>query len=114
MLARIPGRVAILVDTPYGGRDIPACLSEHPTRVEACAIPRSLAFTDHLGSLETLAAKAAGAARIDLTKRICIGDPCPVVVNDRIVYRDIGHLTATFARSLAPALDLALAKVLSR
>jgi peptidoglycan/LPS O-acetylase OafA/YrhL len=114
MLARIPGRVAILVDTPYGGRDIPACLSEHPTRVESCAIPHAVAFTDHLGGLETVAAKAAGAARIDLTKHICIGDPCPVVVNDRIVYRDLGHLTATFARSLAPALDLAIARVIAR
>jgi len=114
MLARIPGRVAILVDTPYGGRDIPGCLSEHPAHVEACAIPRSIAFTDHLGGLETVAAKASGAARIDLTKRICIGDPCAVVVNDMIVYRDIGHLTATFARSLAPALDAAIARVLAR
>jgi peptidoglycan/LPS O-acetylase OafA/YrhL len=114
MLARIPGRVAILVDTPYGGRDIPACLSEHPAHVEACAIPRPIAFTDHLGGLETVAAKASGAARIDLTKRICIGDPCAVVVNDMIVYRDIGHLTATFARSLAPALDAAIARVLAR
>jgi peptidoglycan/LPS O-acetylase OafA/YrhL len=114
MLARIPGRVAILVDTPYGGRDIPACLSEHPAHVEACAIPRPIAYTDHLGGLETVAAKASGAARIDLTKRICIGDPCAVVVNDMIVYRDIGHLTATFARSLAPALDAAIARVLAR
>jgi hypothetical protein len=113
MVARIPGRVAILVDTPYAGRDVPACLSEHPSNVEACAIPRSVAFTDHLGGLESIAAKTAGAGRIDLTKRICIGDPCSVVVNDRIVFRDIGHLTATFSRSLAPALDAALATVLA-
>ncbi len=114
MLQRIPGRVAILVDTPYAGRDIPACLSEHPSNVEACGIPHSVAFTDHLGALETVAAKASGAARLDLTKRICIGDPCSVVVNDRIVFRDIGHLTATFARSLAPALDAAIAAILAR
>jgi hypothetical protein len=111
MVARIPGRVAILVDTPYAGQDVPACLSQHPSNVEACAIPRSVAFTDHLGGLESIAAKAAGAARIDLTKRICVGDPCSVVVNDRIVFRDIGHMTATFSRSLAPALDAALATI---
>jgi peptidoglycan/LPS O-acetylase OafA/YrhL len=114
MLARIPGRVAILVDTPYAGRDVPACLSQHLSNVEACAIARGVAFTDHLGALEAAAAKAAGAARIDLTKRICVGDPCSVVVNDRIVYRDIGHLTATFSRSLAPALDAAIAAILAR
>jgi len=114
MMARIKGRVAILVDTPYAGRDVPACLSAHPTSVESCAIPHGVAFTDHLGALEAVAAKAAGAARIDLTKRICVGDPCSVVVNDRIVYRDIGHLTATFSRSLAPALDAAIAAILAR
>ena len=66
MVARIPGRVAILVDTPYAGQDVPACLSQHPANVEACAIPRNVAFTDHLGGIESIAAKSAGAARIDL------------------------------------------------
>ena len=30
------------------------------------------------------------------------------MVNDRIVYRDHSHLTATFSRSLAPALGAAI------
>ncbi|HEX2755749.1 MAG TPA: acyltransferase family protein [Candidatus Limnocylindrales bacterium] len=114
MLSRLSGRVAIIVDTPYAGRDVPACLSANLADVEACAIPQAVAFTDHLGALEKAAAKAAGADRIDLTQHICIGTPCPVVVNDRIVYRDIGHLTATFARSLAPALAAAIALILAR
>ena len=112
MVSRIPGRVAILVDTPYAGRDIPACLSMHADDVSDCAIPKAVAFTDRLGGLETVAAAASGASRIDLTKRICIANPCPVVVNGMIVFRDIGHLTATFARSLAPALDDAIRAIL--
>ena len=112
MLDRLTGRVAIIVDTPYAGWDVPGCLSAHEDDVTACAIPRSTAFTDHLGGLETVAAKASGAGRIDLTKRVCVGSPCSVVVNGMIVFRDIGHLTATFSRSLAPALDGAIIRLL--
>jgi hypothetical protein len=37
-----------------------------------------------------------------------------VVVNDKIVYRDHSHLTATFSRSLAPALGAAVAPLMAR
>ncbi len=107
MLARLPGRTAIIVDTPDAGRDIPACLLAHQDDVAACAIPRAAAFRDSLGDVESVAAKAGGGGRIDLTARICVGgEACPAVVNDMIVYRDADHMTATFSRSLAPALGL--------
>jgi hypothetical protein len=112
MLVRLPGRVALIVDTPYAGRDIPACLSANLDTVDECAIPRATAFTDHLGGIETAAAKASGAGRIDLTKWICVDKPCPVVVSDMIVFRDHSHLTATFSRWLAPPLDEAIHRYL--
>lgn len=49
---------------------------------------------------------------MDMTTAVCPCDPCPAVVNRKIVYRDGHHLTATFARSLAPALDRAVAPLL--
>ena len=114
MLARIPGRTALIVDTPYAGRDVPGCLSSHRNDIDACAIPLATAFTDHAGDVEAIAARAGGTGRIDLTSRICVGDgSCSVVVNGLIVYRDEGHLTATFSRSLAPALGAAIAGVLA-
>ena len=39
---------------------------------------------------------------------ICPYDPCPVVLNGMIVYRDSFHITATFAESLAPELEARL------
>jgi hypothetical protein len=111
MLGRISGPVALIVDTPYAGQDVPACLSAHESKVDACAIPRATAFTDHLSGIERAAAAASGAKLINLTSRICIEDPCPVVVNGMIVFRDIGHLTATFSRSLAPALGAAIERM---
>ena len=112
MLARIPGRVAVLVDTPDGGRDIPACLARHTADVRACAISHSIAFARNLGAIERAATRATGADLVDLTERICRADPCPVVVDGMIVFRDLRHLTATFSRSLAPDLDRELAAIL--
>ena len=112
MLKQVPGRTAVIVDTPYAKIDVPSCLSSHEDDIDACAIPRAVAFTDHLGAIEAVAAKAAGAALIDLTARICAGEgPCSVVVNSTIVYRDHSHLTATFSRSLAPALGAAIGRL---
>jgi peptidoglycan/LPS O-acetylase OafA/YrhL len=112
MIDRLPGPTALIVDTPYAGRDIPACLSSHQDDVDRCAIPKRTAFTDHLGGIEKAAAKASGAGLVDLTRRICVADPCPVVVNGMITFRDHSHLTATFSRSLAPALGSAIRAVL--
>jgi hypothetical protein len=108
MLARLPGLTLLIVDTPYAGQDVPGCLSAHARDIDACAIPHKTAFTDRLGAVEKVAAEVSGAGLIDLTGRICVEDPCPVVVNGMIVFRDAGHLTATFSRSLAPALGEAI------
>ena len=112
MLERIPGRVAVLVDTPDGGRDIPACLARHTADVRACAISHAIAFARNLGAIERAATKASGADLVDLTTRVCRADPCPVVVDGMIVFRDVRHLTATFSRSLGPDLDRELGAIL--
>jgi hypothetical protein len=67
-----------------------------------------VALSGRLGRIERIAARATDAALIDLTSRICRADPCPVVVDGMIVFRDTRHLTATFAASLAPDLRTAL------
>jgi hypothetical protein len=42
---------------------------------------------------------------IDLSDAICPGDTCPAVLHNMIVYRDVLHLTETFAISLADELE---------
>jgi peptidoglycan/LPS O-acetylase OafA/YrhL len=110
MVAQLDGKVALIVDTPFVGFDMPGCLSSHVDDVRRCAIPRWIAFTGSLGRAERIAAAATGALLVDLTGNICPGKgACPAVVANHIVYRDLGHLTKTFARSLAPVLAAALA-----
>ena len=112
MIARLPGRVAVIADLPASDRDIPACLSAHAKDIRPCAMPRSSAFSGAMRTRERKAAVANGAWMVDLTEAVCPADPCPAVVRGMIVLRDLHHLTATFSRSLAPALDTALVKVL--
>jgi hypothetical protein len=113
VVARLPGHVVIIVDTPEAGRDVPACLSRHTADVGACAIELSVAYRGNLGQIERLAADATGADVIDFTGRVCRGDPCPVVVDGMIVFRDTRHITATLSLSMAPELDRALARLLA-
>ncbi|HEU4673573.1 MAG TPA: SGNH hydrolase domain-containing protein, partial [Candidatus Limnocylindrales bacterium] len=108
---RLPGRVAVVVDTPEAGRDVPTCLARNTGDVRACAIPRSVAMSGDLGDRERIAARLSGAGLIDLTTRICPLYPAPVVVDGRIVFRDTRHLTATFARWLAPDLDAVIRRL---
>lgn len=107
-IARIPGRVVIMVDTPRTGVDIPGCIADHPADVRPCALSRAVAFTSLFGVREERAATISGAGLVDLIPSICPAMPCQVIRNGMIVYRDNHHLTATFSRSLAPELGLAL------
>ncbi len=107
-IAKLEAPAAIMVDSPRTSTDVPACLSKHPDDIHACAIRRGEAFFDTFGVRERVAAKRSGAAVIDIVAAVCPSTPCPVVLDGMIVYRDGHHLTATFARSLAPVLMNAL------
>lgn len=114
LIERIPGRIAILVDTPRSDHDVPACLARHPGEIEACTTSKDAAFGWRHRIREVEARKLTRAPVIDLSAAICPTDPCPPIIGRRIVYRDHHHLTATFAKSLARDLDAAIAKVLPR
>src|SRR4029079_4526080 len=104
MIKRLPGKVVILADTPHSAVDVPSCLSANWWDIRPCSTKRAQGMSDR-GHLEGAAANAAGVAMIDLSADICPMAPCPAVVDNRIVYRDAHHLTATFAESLGPELD---------
>jgi hypothetical protein len=108
LIRRIPGAVAIIVDTPRSDHDVPACLAQHPKAIERCTTTRSAAFGWRYGLREAEAARLTGATLVDLAAVTCPTDPCPPVVGSMLVYRDHHHLTATFARSLVDELGAAL------
>ncbi len=114
MVARIPGATAILVDTPDPGRDVPACLSKHPSDIRACLFTQDDADNREIGIAERVAADVAGARLIDLTANICTEWPCSPISGSVLIYRDEDHMTATFSRSLAAPLGVEITKLLPR
>lgn len=59
--------------------------------------------------LQVAAASFPGVRHIDMTGSICPGGICRAELENEIAFSDAGHMTATFARSLAPALANAVA-----
>ena len=111
LLSRIPGKVGLIVDNPVANIDVPACLAANVNDIRACAYPRSYAFGFDFLVREREASRVSGAPLIDLATNVCPGrGACPAVVNGYIVFRDSHHLTASFAASLAPAFEAALAQ----
>jgi peptidoglycan/LPS O-acetylase OafA/YrhL len=114
LVARIPGATAILVDTPDPGRDVPACLSKHPSDIRACLFTQDDADNREIGVAERVAAEFSGALLIDLTGEICAAWPCSPISGSVLIYRDEDHMTETFSRSLAAPLGVEIAKLLPR
>ncbi len=115
MLDQVPGKKVILADVPFASHDVPACLSKNLKDVRRCAVASFRRSSGGSPERERIAAKRSGGSIINLGRAICGGPgDCPVVRDGMIIYRDTHHLTATFARSLAPALDRALNRVLGR
>ncbi|KHD73323.1 hypothetical protein MB27_35545 [Actinoplanes utahensis] len=107
--ARVRGIPAVLIqDTPWPNDIVPNCLTAHPKKIDVCNSPVGKAITlPQRRALIARAAKAAGIRVIDPTPWFCT-DICPVVIGDTLVYRDKGHMTVAFARTLTPLLGPAL------
>jgi peptidoglycan/LPS O-acetylase OafA/YrhL len=107
--------VVALADTPTPGVTagrIPDCLAEHPGDRDACSAPREV--WDR-GDPVVDAVRSVGDAKfqvIDLNDRICGPDTCRAVVGGVVVYADNSHLTTSYALTLLPYLDQALARAL--
>lgn len=73
-------------------------------------MPRAAA----LPTPDPMVAAATGLPRttvVDLTSSLCSSSSCAPAIGGVTAYRDTDHLTATYAKTLAPALGAALRKV---
>ena len=117
MIQRLPkaSKVVIIQDVPLPTSVVvPDCLASYLGDYRRCSFTRKIGFGSAMGSREQGAAKATGAGLIDLTAQVCPGTGnCQPVINNVIVWRDQHHLTATFAVTLAPAVDEKLMAILS-
>jgi peptidoglycan/LPS O-acetylase OafA/YrhL len=109
MLEQVPGRKVVIADVPYPGQDVPECLAKNIKDIRPCAAPARNRNAGGSPARERQAAQSSGGVLLKFYDLICSNpERCMAVKNDIIIFRVHHHLTATFARSLAPALDRAL------
>jgi hypothetical protein len=96
----------VIQDTPASASNVPSCVSEDLQHLASCAFPR---VRDKDKEFDVRAARAApGSHLIDINREICPDNLCRAVIGNALVYRDKSHLTATFARTLAPGIERGL------
>lgn len=91
-------RVIAIADTPIFPFDPPSCLSKKTT----CSVRRAVAFRDD--PILPAGKRNPSTPVIDMTDALCTATECPAVVGNVLAWRDRHHLTATYARMLAPFL----------
>lgn len=101
--------VVVIRDIPYPSIDVGECVSMHRHALTRCAVDRSRALSTSGGQAQEQAARnLRGVRLVDLNDAICPAARCAPVIGGVLVYRDSNHLTATYARTLAPRLRAAL------
>ncbi|MET1132637.1 MAG: acyltransferase family protein [Aeromicrobium sp.] len=99
--------VLVVRDTPAAVGSVPDCVALHPDDPSACDRPRHEAVEPDPLAAAGRADDSGLVSVLDLNDRLCDDETCRFVVDRQIAYFDHGHLTATFSRSLAPAVDKA-------
>jgi peptidoglycan/LPS O-acetylase OafA/YrhL len=100
------GRVVVLSPPPRAG-NLQSCVTRL-SRPADCTTDVPADWRD-LRAAERAAARAAGAEHVDVEALFCAAGRCPGVVGSTPVYTDGRHLTAAYARRLAPQLGRLLA-----
>ncbi|MDQ1293546.1 MAG: hypothetical protein QG608_1427 [Actinomycetota bacterium] len=111
------GAVVLVRDSPRPPRDIPACLSEHPSDPGRCDFPFA-GNADRDGQVfraELEAIRTNGIQVMGTSDLVCDGDRCPAVSrHGNITYRDNHHLTGSFARELSTVFGRRLLPLIER
>jgi peptidoglycan/LPS O-acetylase OafA/YrhL len=100
-------KVIAIADVPSVNPEALSCITRVGFKVKdnncATALSEANAVADPLVQAANL---VPGATVVDLAPQFCTGDKCPAVIGNAIVYRDAAaHITATYAKTLAPYLN---------
>ena len=100
--------VLVIHDTPFPPDTVTDCVAEHLDNLSLCDGPLSQRLKrDPLYDSAT-ALENPHVTTLDLTNAFCDSDTCFDVIGGVIVYFNQGHMTATFAKTLAPYLESAV------
>ena len=118
--------VVVVGDSPLSPDDLDICAARNPRELGRCtfAAQPAVAGSGLPVQQDAVALVAAGSAPdaqagpdvelLDLTPWICPGGQCPVVIGHVAVHRAGDHVTATYAKTLAPQVAAAVDQALTR
>jgi peptidoglycan/LPS O-acetylase OafA/YrhL len=98
------GRVVVLADPPRPPWDIPSCVSAAMRALRRCAFARGPAVQRSLATRKVVG-RLPEVRVIDATSRFCLRTLCPAVIGNVLVYRNTGHVTASYMQTLSPWLE---------
>jgi SGNH domain (fused to AT3 domains) len=97
-------RALVLADTPNLSRNPVSCLAQPGVLISDCTTRRGQALNPEHDTAERETAGSLGAVFASLTDNVCPYDPCPVISESTLMWRNESHLTATFAQQQWPAI----------
>lgn len=97
------GRMAFLRDVPRSKTDPQPCLAGSGNDLGDCLWPPA-APAEAMAQVAADVARQRGVPVLDTRRWTCFDGACPAVVGDVVTYRDFGHLTTTYVRTLRDAL----------
>jgi len=106
-LRRTGAEVTVMRDLPMSSDFLPSvCVSENVDRPARCSFPAHRPLVE---AYDFAAAKRLRQIQIiDPLPRVCPGGTCRAVQGNVLKYRDRGHISATYSRTLANWLDARL------
>ncbi|MEI7697072.1 MAG: SGNH hydrolase domain-containing protein [Actinomycetes bacterium] len=112
-LTKASAHIVYIGDTPSSLVVPPICLKNHSDSILACATPVTQAISESWLTSERDLAQANGAIWLNPTEWICNTDPCSPIVANFLIYRDGGHITASFSKTLETPLWQTLSAILA-
>lgn len=96
--------VVTVRDTPRFSFRVPECVQASATAdLSSCGIARSETYADE-SPFYGVVDMPADVTHLDLSDAFCTRQRCEPIVGNVFVYRDDDHMTATYAKTIAPAL----------
>jgi peptidoglycan/LPS O-acetylase OafA/YrhL len=90
-------------DNPRFDRSMPDCVHRADPGAAPCGVERAEVYGAEPWTL--LPAVPGNVRFLDLADHVCDGAFCPAVIGNVLVYLDDNHLTASYARSMAPLIE---------
>ncbi len=100
IIKAVSSNTVMLSDTPISTSTFPECLIGSPTSIQACSTPVATAIDIKWLTVEKNLAQSQNIIWVNPTEWICNTDPCSPIMDNYLIYRDGGHLTASFATRL--------------